>query len=287
MTGFGHVTKSLDAMDIVVDVRTLNSRYFDFRARLGRELSSLEADLKKIIQQKLKRGRVDLFVEISPRLGDELELNEGLVRNFLALAERLSEQGIAGKVEIGDILNLPGALVPRADSLSPESICEPIAAAVTEAVEQVVESREKEGAALQTELRQRLGRLEELIESVSARSGDVSDYYQSKLSARVDELLEECDLDEGRLLQEVSYYAEKADTTEELTRLRSHLERFSEYLADDTHEAVGKTLDFLCQEMNREANTILSKAALVDVSGLAVEAKGEIEKIREQVQNVE
>ena len=159
--------------------------------------------------------------------------------------------------------------------------------AVAEAVEQVFEARKFEGSALKAHLERRLAQAEQFVEEVARRANQVEEHYRAKLRARLEEMLGELELDEARLAQEVVYYVEKSEITEEITRLRTHLERFSQYIQESNQGPVGKTLDFLCQEMNREINTILSKSGVVEISGIAIEAKGEIEKIREQVQNVE
>lgn len=287
MTGYGHVSKSLGELDVEIDLRTLNSRYFDFRPRLGKELSHLEAELKKEIQRRLIRGRVELSLEARPRASDQLELNIALAKNYLNLAGRLREEGIKGDVSLHDLLNLPGVCIPKTDRFSSESISQGIVGAVGEAMDQVLEARRSEGAALKSDLQKRLRRLFKHLDAVESSAEGISEFYQEKLGVRLEELLGGHELDESRLAQEVFYYVEKSDITEEITRLRSHLERFSKYLDESEQGTVGKALDFLCQEMNREVNTILSKSVAVDISGIAIEAKSEVEKIREQVQNVE
>jgi len=274
-------------MDISVEVRTLNSRYFDFRPRLGRELTFLEGELKKQIQRSLRRGRVELYIEVTPRSGNQLELNDALVENYLDLADSLRREGVAGVIELKELLNLPGVCVPKKDIVRAETIEEDILGAVSETLDQVLDARRVEGNALKVDLEQRLGQLASHMDAVEGYAEQISEHYFQKLSTRLDEMLGEHELDEGRLAQEVFYYVEKSDISEEITRLRSHLDRFSKYLSEAEAGPIGKTLDFVCQEMNREINTILSKTAVVDISRIAIEAKGEIEKIREQVQNVE
>ena len=220
-------------------------------------------------------------------MSDQLELNDALVKNYLDLADKLRSEGVQGDVSLQDLLNLPGVCVPRRDGFTTESIGEGIVGAVREAVDQVLEARRVEGNALRAELEERLSLLACHVDSVAVYADGISEYYQQKLDARLKELLNEYELDESRLAQEVFYYVEKSDITEEIARLRSHFDRFSEYLVESERGPVGKALDFLCQEMNREINTILSKTAVVEISRIAIEAKGEIEKIREQVQNVE
>jgi len=276
-------------MDVCVDLRTVNSRYFDFRPRLGKELSSLENELKKEVQRRVRRGRVELFVEVTAKAVDQLQLNLALVRNYLSLADRLRSEGVEGEIELRDLLSLPGVCVPREDEVGLQTLSGEVVEAVREAVEQVSKAREAEGRALQRALEKGLRTLVQHLDSVSSQSARIREYYERKLGARVEEVIRRhaLELDQTRLVQEVFYYVEKSDITEEITRLRSHVERFAEYMAQPDSEPVGKALDFLCQEMNREINTILSKTAVAEVSRIAIEAKGEIEKMREQVQNVE
>ncbi len=287
MTGFGHVTKSLAEMDIAVDLRTLNSRYFDFRSRLGRELSASEGDLKQEIQRRLSRGRVDLYIEVTPKAGDQLELNEALVKNYLRLADELRREGVKGEISLQDLLSLPGVCMSKKDGINAERLNAAVQEALKGAVDQVLFARRSEGEALKAELEKRLSRLVMQVDSIVAHKERIGKYYQEKLSARLGEMLQQHELDQTRLAQEVFYYVEKSEISEEVVRLRSHFDRFSECLLESEREPVGKMLDFLCQEMNREINTILSKTALADISRIAIEAKAEIEKIREQVQNVE
>jgi uncharacterized protein (TIGR00255 family) len=287
MTGFGQASEFLGELDIAVELRTVNSRYFDFRPRLGKELSSLEGRLKKEIQRRITRGRVDLYVEVTPKASDQLELNEALVKNYLALAGRVRAAGVSGELSLQDLLSLPGVCVPKREELTAEGVGEGIVQIVREAVDMVAQARKSEGHALRNELQKRLSRVERQVEQIAKQTDEVNEYYKKKLELRLEEVLGDYEVDEVRLAQEVFYYAEKSDITEEITRLQSHFDQFTGYLQGSEEGPVGKTLDFLCQEMNREINTILSKSALGEISGIAIDAKGEIEKIREQVQNVE
>ncbi|GAB4108128.1 MAG: YicC family protein [Acidobacteriota bacterium] len=286
MTGFGHAERHTSRFQILVDLRTVNSRYFDFKSRLPRELIELENGLRSLIQQRLQRGRIDLHLELRPLAGAAAGLNEEVALRYLQAADRLRELGLQGALAVADMLALPGVvLAPGEVGELDEEVRGSVEDAVREAVAGAWESRRQEGAALKAELDRRRACLAGLVERIAAGAGSVRDHYRRKLEAALEEWGLRASVDENRLLQELVLYVEKSDISEEIARLRSHLVKFESLL--DADGAVGRDLDFLCQEMNREVNTILAKSVLVDVTEAAVEAKVEIERIREQVQNVE
>jgi len=287
MTGFGHAEASLSNLDVSVDIKSVNGRYFDVKARLSREVQTLESELKAILQKKINRGRIDLFIEVRQRADDQLELNLDLARNYLSLCEQARSLGFSGNFEVSDLLSMPGIVQAKSGSVSEEVLRDSVLSVLRPAVEQLLETREREGRVLKQELTDRIGKLESLVERMEERSGGMLEFYRQKLASRVRELTESRVVDEIRMSQEILFHAERSDITEELTRLRSHIKRFQEYLADSESAPTGKQLDFLCQELNREINTALSKSGLTEISEMAVEAKAEIERIREQVQNVE
>lgn len=286
MTGFGHAERHTSRFQILVDLRTVNSRYFDFKARLPRELIELENGLKSIIQQRLPRGRIDFHLELRPLAGGSPGLNEEMALRYLKAADRLRELGLEGVLSVADMLVLPGVLlVPGEVGALDDEVRSSVEDAVREAVAGAWESRRQEGQALKAELDRRHACLARLVEGIAAGAGSVRDHYRRKLETALAEWGAGVSVDENRLLQELVLYVEKSDISEEIARLRSHLVKFETLLEADG--AVGRDLDFLCQEMNREVNTILAKSVLVDVTEAAVAAKVEIERIREQVQNVE
>jgi uncharacterized protein (TIGR00255 family) len=184
-------------------------------------------------------------------------------------------------------LQLPGVFSPREVELSPEGIQENLVETLREALEKVVNSRSKEGAALKKDFQERLESLSSLTDRIAKEADQILEHYREKLKKRVEKLGKEQHLDENRLAQEILHYADRSDIAEEITRLRSHVSQFQEYLSSSENEPIGRKLDFISQEMGREMNTILSKSPLPAISELAVEGKTVIEKIREQVQNVE
>ncbi len=287
MTGFGRAEASWQGARLRVEVRTLNGRYLDLKLRTPKELSDLEPTLREKVQTALRRGRADVSVDVDFNSGQQVQLNEGLAQGFSEAAARLRELGFEGELDLAAVLQLPGVLEPKRLDLESEGLRGAVATALEEALRQLVEVRRREGEALYREMVPRLRRLEELADQVEALSADFLPHWSQRLRRKIEELSASSPVDETRLAQEIIFYGERADVSEELARLRAHLRRFSELLENPPADGVGKNLDFLCQEMNREMNTIVSKSPLADASALAVEGKLEIEKIREQVQNVE
>lgn len=286
MTGYGRAEAPCNGVRLVVEIRSWNGRYLDLKFRLARELSSLEPELRKRIQERLSRGRVEVSVEVIPEPEEQQQLNVPLVKNYLSLAETIRELGGEGSLSVSSILTLPGILLAREVDLSSPQAVGQIQQAVEQALQAVTEARRSEGEALRQELEQRLGNVERLLGPIGEQARGIRDYYRQKLQDRIAEL-ERTGLEENRLAQELLFYAERCDVSEELARLESHLQRFRRYLEVPSQGGVGRQLDFLCQELNRELHTILSKSPFPALSELAVEARVEVEKIREQVQNVE
>lgn len=288
MTGFGHAERSTAAVQLVVDLRTVNSRYFDFKARIPRELIELEHKLKSQIQQRLPRGRVDLFVEMRPLAVESAAVNLPVVEQYLAAMEQLRKLGLQGTPSVAEMLALPGVLAAPGPGLElDDSLRDLVQEAVQEAVERAWESRRAEGEALESDLRQHLRQLARLVEQIAEGSGTVKAHYRQKFEQVLAEWNLRPVMDESRMVQEIALYIEKSDISEELARLRSHLAKADALMAGAGSAAVGRDLDFLCQEMNREVNTVLAKSVLVEVTETAVEAKAVVERLREQAQNVE
>ena len=287
MTGFGQAQHSNQEMDLSVEIKTVNSRYLDLHLHLPRELSSLEPELRKEAQSSLSRGRVEIHLAIDLKSNHHYDLNEALVENYLSAAKKVQSLGAKGGLDVSAILQLPGVVAPRQMDFSADGLMESTVEAFREGLENVVSARSSEGAALKKDLEDRLEHLAELTRGIAAEAEHIPDYYQKKLKQRIQNLTQEKHVDEHRLAQEILHYAERADIAEEITRLKSHISRFQEELSASEDKAVGRRLDFLSQEMGREMNTVLSKSPMTIISDFAVEGKMEIEKIREQVQNVE
>jgi uncharacterized protein (TIGR00255 family) len=286
MTGYGQGSASGETFSVSIDMRTVNNRNLDIHWRAPQELASLEIPLKKQIQAAISRGRVDVTISFSQTNTVEYEINRSLVRGYLeALRTIRDEFGLQGDPDLSTISRLPNVLIARtAQGLSTE-IIEGIEQALTQALTSLVAMRAVEGHELQKEILARIGGIESQLTVIEANVDGVVDAYREKLNKRVSDLLDKAVIDENRLTQEVAYLAERSDITEEIARLRSHITQLRDLVGGD--QEIGKKLDFLLQETNREANTILSKSAELTICDAAIVIKTEVEKLREQAQNVE
>jgi uncharacterized protein (TIGR00255 family) len=288
MTGFGQGAVNGEGFSVTVDLRSVNNRNLDIHWRAPAELASLEMALKKRIQARLSRGRVDVNVSFSQTGTIEYELNRALIRGYLdALRTMRDEFGLVGEPDLSTVARLPNVLQPKAAQGLAEEVVLGIEEALAVALNRLVAMREVEGEELQRELLLRLSRIESHLAVIEANEAGVVDAYREKLRKRVGELLDKTMLDETRLTQEVAYLAERSDITEEIARLRSHLTQLRDLLLNETGTEIGKKLDFLLQETNREANTVLSKSAELAICDAAIAIKTEVEKLREQSLNVE
>ena len=288
MTGYGRGEAQGPNYSIVVEMRSVNHRYLEVSLRLPRQLNMLEEPLKKQVQGKLSRGKTDVFLTLEKPVGKNTELT---LDKELAIAYHnslLQLSGITGlplDVKAEDIAAFPGVLNQEAAEDDTEEIAALAESALTEALSQLLQMREREGQSLKEDILTRVAQ----VEAVAAKIGELTPLFlaeqQEKLRRRVGELLEDVAVDEARLANEVAFLADKTDISEELTRLASHCRQFAE--AFSSPDAVGRRLDFLTQEMNREVNTIGSKSNALIISEQVIEMKSVLEKIREQVQNIE
>lgn len=289
MTGFGRATTSSDNYSISVDLKTVNNRFLDVNMRLPSELQALEATIKKLISTRLARGRVEANLQYDRNDEIMLDLNRPLIKGFLAAMKDMRDEfSLAGEPDINVIARLPNVVATKKEEPSDEFLYA-IENAFNAALDDLEQMRAKEGAMLATELASRLSEIENRIPTIESESASVAEEHTRRLTKRINEMLAKTDsqieLDQARLAQEVAYLVDRADISEEIARLRSHIEHFREIVKEETE--VGKRLDFLTQELNREANTIASKTNNMTVKENALAIKSEIEKIREQVQNVE
>jgi uncharacterized protein (TIGR00255 family) len=289
MTGFGRGAFSGENFNVSVELKTVNNRFLDVSMRLAGELQPLEANLKRLISNRLTRGRVDVFLNYE-RTGEVgYELNRPLISGYLSALKQMQEEfNLSGEPDLNFVARLPNVLQPKKDDLS-EDFVAGIEQALTLALDELEKMRETEGASLKTELELRLSGIENRVPPIESEAANVAEEYRLRLTKRVAEILAKTEIkteiDQARLAQEVAYLADRIDISEELTRLKSHIEQFRTIIEDE--KEVGKRLDFITQELNREANTILSKTNNLIVKENALAIKSEIEKIREQVQNVE
>jgi len=290
MTGFGRGSATGEDFKVAVEIKTVNNRYLDVHLRLSQELTPLEMNIRKLVGAKLSRGRVDLNINFERTGATTYEINRQLIAGYIkALRDIQAEFQLAGDVDINTLTRLPGAMTTTRDGLD-ETTADGIERAVNEALDDLERMRESEGATLAEEMRVRIAKIEAEVPVIESAAEGLVDAYRQRLQKRITELInrsgnQTIELDTGRLAQEVAYLADRSDITEELTRLRSHLEQFR--VAIDGKGDVGKRLDFLLQELNREANTLLSKSTEVSIKDAGLAIKAEVEKLREQVQNVE
>jgi len=289
MTGYGRGMVAGDDFSVSVDLKTVNNRFLDIHLRVGAELASLEPAIKRRISARLSRGRVDVAVSFEKTAQIAYELNRPLIAGYVsALKQMQQEFDIEGVLDINVIARIPGALAPARNGID-ERMTSALEQAIDMALDELEKMRQQEGEALRQELRERVQKIEALVPTIEASAAGLADAYRLRLQKRIGELLsrggQNIELDPARLAQEVAYLADRSDVSEEMVRLRSHLSQFQEAL-NSTVET-GKMLDFLLQELNREANTTLSKSTdlVIKEAGLAI--KAEVEKLREQVQNVE
>ncbi|HEX8473752.1 MAG TPA: YicC/YloC family endoribonuclease [Pyrinomonadaceae bacterium] len=290
MTGFGRGSTTGTDFTVSVDLKTVNNRFLDVHLRTGAELSSVEAMVRRRVGERLSRGRVDAQITIDRTSEVLYELNRPLIAGFIqAMRSMQQEFSLTGEPDINVLARLPGAMQPMREGISEEMIAG-VEQALGEALDELEAMREREGAALAAEMNGRLDEIERNVPIIEAMAADQVSAYRSRVQKRISELLardglEVVELDQGRLAQEVAYLADRSDITEEITRLKSHVVQFRESLNGGGE--IGKRLDFLLQEFNREANTVLSKSTDVAIKEASLAIKAAVEKLREQVQNVE
>ena len=290
MTGFGRGNVTGEAFNVATEIKTVNNRFLDIHLRMSQELAPLEMNVRKLISGRLSRGRVDININLERTGGATYEINRNLIGGYIsALREIQSEFNLAGDIDINTLTRLPGAL-GQARSGIDDATAEGILRAIGEALDDLEQMRASEGATLADEMRMRLAKIEAELAIIEPAVAGIIDAYRQRVDKRVGELLargenQAIELDAGRLAQEVAYLADRSDITEELARLRSHIEQFR--ITINTDGEVGKRLDFLLQELNREANTVLSKSTEIAIKDAGLVIKAEVEKLREQVQNVE
>lgn len=289
MTGFGRGIISIENFSATVEIKTVNNRFLDVNLRLPNELQPIEADLKRLITERLSRGRVDVNLNYERNEDVTYELNRPLISGYISALNEMKEVfGLEGEPDMNYIARLPNALQTTKADLN-ENYSDAIKNAFKVALDELEKMREVEGASLENELESRLSGIEDQIPLIESETENVLEEYRERLSKKIAEMLEKSDsqieIDQGRLAQEVAYLATRSDISEEITRLKSHIEQFRSIMKEI--KDVGKRLDFLTQELNREANTIASKTQNLIVKESSLTIKAEIEKIREQVQNVE
>lgn len=288
MTGFGRAEEVNEKFRLTVEVKSVNSRFLDLNIKMPKKFNALEAEIRAAVKEYIARGKVDLFItyESFSEKDKTLRLDLPLAREYLTSMRTLvTALGVEDNVKVTNLAALPDVLVLSEESEDDEALWESLQPVLRAALGRFTETRVREGENLQKDLLQKLEEMEHIVERIDARSPEIVAAYEARLRAKVTELLKESAVDEARIVQEVTIYSDKICTDEERVRLHSHIKNMRTKLQQGG--LVGRELDFLAQEMNREANTTLSKANDLIVSEDAIGLKTLIEKIREQIQNLE
>ena len=288
MTGYGRAVETVNGREFTVEIRSVNNRYLDCSVRLPRIVSFAEDSVKQAVKASVSRGKVDVFISIRTEGGDEAEvsLNQAVLEGYLAAMRKMvTEFGVADDISVSTVSRLPDVFVVEKPQVDEEQLAKDLLSVVNNALTNYDAMRCTEGKALDNDLRSRGNTILEFVAQVEKGNAQTTVDYRARLEAKLREVLENTAIDESRILTEAAIFADKVAVDEETVRLRSHLQQMNTML--DNGGAIGRKLDFLLQEMNREANTIGSKCTDVRISRIVVDIKAELEKIREQTQNIE
>lgn len=289
MTGFGRCEVSEGDRKFTVEMKGVNHRYLDVNIRMPKKLNFFDSAIRTLLKKYVARGKVDIFITYEDLSENQVSLkyNEALAKEYLSYFKKMEESfGLDNDVRVSTISRCPEVLTMEEQTADEDELWNGLKKALEGALKQFVETRGAEGEHLKADI---LGKLDGMLEKVAyieVRSPEIVAEYRAKLEAKVKELLEDTQMDEGRIAAEVVIFADKICTDEEVVRLKSHIVHMKETFAAE-ESGIGRKLDFIAQEMNREANTILSKANDIEVSNHAIDLKTEIEKVREQIQNIE
>lgn len=289
MTGYGRATGTFDGMDITLEIKSVNHRYFEFSSRVPRNYGFLDEKLKSFFQGKIARGKVECYLQIDTAGQQEtvVKLNRSLAQGYINAYNELSEAfGIENDIKVSDMARVGDIFSVSKEPEDEEQICSDVLSVAEQALERFMDMRTAEGEKLRDDISSRLDFILEKVSFIEQRSPQTVREYNDKLLARMREVLADVHVDEQRLLTEAAIYADKIAVAEETVRLRSHIDQFRKFF-DENGGAIGRKMDFLVQEINREINTIGSKAQDIEIARCVVDVKAEIEKIREQVQNIE
>ena len=288
MTGYGRAVETVNGREFTVELRSVNNRYLDCSVRLPRLLSFAEDAVKQAVKAAVSRGKVDVFISLRSEAEDDVQvnLNRGVLEGYLAaMRQMVTEFGVQDDISVSTVSRLPDVFVVEKKEVDEDQLQSDLLQAVSKALEGYDAMRTREGAALDADLRSRGETILSLVSQVEQGNGQTVADYRARLENKLREVLENTAIDESRILTEAAIFADKVAVDEETVRLRSHLQQMNSML--DGGGAIGRKLDFLLQEMNREANTIGSKCTDVKLARIVVDIKAELEKIREQTQNIE
>ena len=288
MTGYGRAVETVNGREFTVELRSVNNRYLDCSVRLPRILSFGEDAVKQAVKNAISRGKVDVFISVRSEGGDEVQvtLNKAVLQSYLEAMHRMAEQfEITDDISVSSVSRLPEVFTLEKPQVDEEQLLADVMAVVAKAIDGYNAMRATEGEALDKDLRSRGNTILEYVAQVEKGNAQTVIDYRTRLENKLKEVLNNTAIDESRILTEAAIFADKVAVDEETVRLRSHLQQMNKML--DEGGAVGRKLDFLLQEMNREANTIGSKCTDVNLARIVVDIKAELEKIREQTQNIE
>ncbi|MGD2125248.1 MAG: YicC/YloC family endoribonuclease [Desulfobacteraceae bacterium] len=289
MTGYGQGECTLGERRFVAELKSVNYRYRDTIIRLPKAFQAMEDEIRTQIASRITRGRIEVFLQVEKGAGEseyELELNLPLVRSYFQIFKQLSEEfGVEQKVRPDELCQMRDVILVKPEEIDIDEARRGLQEALRLALDSCDKMRIQEGRAIQEDFLKRLELIEAYLKEIEERAPFVVEAYKRRLQDKIDHISHDIEMDEDRLLQEVAIFADRCDITEEIVRTRSHLKQFRHYLSIE--DAVGRRLDFLMQEIHREINTMSAKASDSSISGKTVEIKAELEKLREQVQNVE
>ena len=288
MTGYGKSNLSIEQREYQIEIKSVNHRYLDINIKIPKTLSYLEEIIKKQISEKIKRGKIDVYVtyENNSQEGKDIKINKELAKIYInQLKELAQEEKISSNIEVTEIAKFPDILTIKTDEEN-EKIKDEIVQVTKETTDKIIEMKNIEGKKIEQDLLARIEKIKNKTEEISKKSTGLIEEYVVKLEKRIKEILKTEEIDKARLAQEVVIYADKCSIEEEITRLESHIYQFKNLITGN-NETVGKKLDFIIQEMNRETNTIGSKANNLEITNGVIEIKTELEDIREQIQNIE
>lgn len=288
MTGFGRCEVSDDYRKISVELKSVNHRYFDVNIKMPKKLNFFEAQIRTLLKEYIQRGKVDVYITYED-LSDTnvtVRYNQGIAKEYLNYLRQMAQEfQLEDDIRVSTLSRYPEVFSMEEQPMDETEIWSVLEKALRQALDQFVSARTAEGERLREDLTSKLNHMLSNVDKVEARAPQIVAGYRQKIEAKVAELLGDVQLDESRISSEIVLFADKICTDEETVRLRSHIRSMLDTLSLD--EGIGRKLDFIAQEMNREANTILSKANDLETSAIAIELKTEIEKVREQIQNVE
>lgn len=288
MTGYGRSKYENDSREYTVEIKSVNNRYSDISIKMPRNISFLEDNIRKIISNSITRGKVEVFISFSnnSEKGKTIEINKELAKIYIEeMKELASEAGINSNIEVIDVMKMPDILNIKLNEDDEKIITEELINCTREAIDNFIHMREIEGEKIKEDLEKRISLISKKIDKINSISTGLVNEYIVKLEKRINELLKPNVVDEARLAQEIVIYSDKCSIEEEVTRMKSHISQFLSLIEKDNSN--GKRIDFLIQEMNRETNTIGSKANNLEIINYVVEIKTELENIREQIQNIE